>query len=174
MRRLARLLDGDVKVFLLASNTRATSPGGRGGKVKEDGVRPGMSDGNGGQRSLQISRRTGTRRDTLRLQACLYPAEALGYLCQEEGRSSPGLPGRSADPEAARLAQAIADADWDTIERHGGLDAVVDKIDQAEAASWLLSTAVPLLPLLASCCYADWISTCLFLTWCGRPIRWAR
>ena len=41
MRRLARLLDGDVKVFLLASNTRATSPGGCGGKVKEEGVRSG-------------------------------------------------------------------------------------------------------------------------------------
>ena len=34
--------------------------------------------------------------------------------------------------EAAGLRQAIADADWDTVERHGGLDAVVDKIDQVE------------------------------------------
>ena len=32
----------------------------------------------------------------------------------------------------AVLRQAIADADWDTVERHGGLDVVVDKIDQAE------------------------------------------
>ena len=32
----------------------------------------------------------------------------------------------------AALRQAIADADWDTVERHGGLDAVVDKIDRAE------------------------------------------
>ena len=34
--------------------------------------------------------------------------------------------------EAAVLRQAIADADWDTVERHSGLDAVVDTIDQAE------------------------------------------
>ena len=38
----------------------------------------------------------------------------------------------AAKTEAAGLRQAIADADWDTVERHGGLDAVVDKIDQAE------------------------------------------
>ena len=30
------------------------------------------------------------------------------------------------------LRQAIADADWDTVERHGGLAAVVEKIDQAD------------------------------------------
>ena len=35
-------------------------------------------------------------------------------------------------PEAAVLRQAIADDDWDTVERHGGVDAVVDKIDQAD------------------------------------------
>ena len=34
--------------------------------------------------------------------------------------------------EAAVLRQAIADADWDTVERYGVLDAVVDTIDQAE------------------------------------------
>ena len=38
----------------------------------------------------------------------------------------------AAKTEAAGLRQAIADADWDTVERHGALDAVVDKIDQAE------------------------------------------
>ncbi len=38
----------------------------------------------------------------------------------------------AAKTEAAGLRQAIADADWDTVERHGGLDAVVDKIDQAD------------------------------------------
>ena len=38
----------------------------------------------------------------------------------------------AAKTEAAGLRQAIADADWDTVERHGGLDAAVDKIDQAE------------------------------------------
>ncbi len=38
----------------------------------------------------------------------------------------------TARKEAVVLRQAIADADWDTVERHGGLDAVVDKIDQAE------------------------------------------
>ena len=37
-----------------------------------------------------------------------------------------------AKTEAALLWQAIADTDWDTVERHGGLDAVVDRIDQAE------------------------------------------
>ena len=45
----------------------------------------------------------------------------------------------------------------------------MDKIDQAaKTASWLLSTAVSLLPILASC-YAGWIIACLFLTWCGPP-----
>ena len=38
----------------------------------------------------------------------------------------------AAKTEAAGLRLAIADADWDTVERHGGLDAVVVKIDQAE------------------------------------------
>ena len=37
-----------------------------------------------------------------------------------------------AEREARTLRQAIADADWDTVERHGGLDAVVDKIRQWE------------------------------------------
>ena len=43
-----------------------------------------------------------------------------------------------ASRQAAFLRQAIADADWDTVERHGGLDAVVDKIKQAaeETAAW--------------------------------------
>ena len=35
----------------------------------------------------------------------------------------------AAKTEAAVLRQAIADADWDTVERHGGLDAIVDKFD---------------------------------------------
>ena len=38
--------------------------------------------------------------------------------------------------EAAGLRQAIADADWDTIERHGGVDAVVDKINQGTRKRW--------------------------------------
>ena len=38
----------------------------------------------------------------------------------------------AAKAEAAVLRQAIADADWDTVERHGGLNGVVDKIDQAQ------------------------------------------
>ena len=38
----------------------------------------------------------------------------------------------AAKTEAAVLRQAIADADWDTVERHGGLAAVVEKIDQAD------------------------------------------
>ena len=36
----------------------------------------------------------------------------------------------AAKTEAAGLRQAIADADWDTVERYGGHDAVVDKIRQ--------------------------------------------
>ena len=38
----------------------------------------------------------------------------------------------AAKTEASVLAQAIADADGDTIERHGGFDAVVDKTNQAK------------------------------------------
>ena len=34
--------------------------------------------------------------------------------------------------EAEVLRQAIADTDWDTVERHGGFDAVVRKINQSE------------------------------------------
>ena len=34
-------------------------------------------------------------------------------------------------PEAPALRQAIADADWDTVERNGDLDAVMEKIPQA-------------------------------------------
>ena len=37
-----------------------------------------------------------------------------------------------AKPEAAALLQAIADTDWDTLERHGGIDAVMKKIVQWE------------------------------------------
>ena len=38
----------------------------------------------------------------------------------------------AAKTEAAGLRQAIADADWDTVERHGGFAAVVQKINQSE------------------------------------------
>ena len=34
--------------------------------------------------------------------------------------------------QAAFLRQAIADADWDIVERHGGLNVVMEKIDQLE------------------------------------------
>ena len=34
--------------------------------------------------------------------------------------------------QAAFLRQAIADADWDTVERHGGLNVVMEKINQLE------------------------------------------
>ena len=37
-----------------------------------------------------------------------------------------------ASQQAAFLRQAIADADWDTIERHGGLNVVMEKIAQLE------------------------------------------
>ena len=58
-----------------------------------------------------------------------------GPLAKEtEGARCP--PWRDAEcvakTEAAVLRQAIADADWDNVEHCGGLDAVVDKIDQAE------------------------------------------
>ncbi len=43
-----------------------------------------------------------------------------------------GSPAGEASQQAALLRQAIADADWDTVERHGGLDVVTDKIDQWE------------------------------------------
>ena len=36
-----------------------------------------------------------------------------------------------ASRQAAYLRQVLANADWDTVERHGGFDAVVDKINQA-------------------------------------------
>ena len=39
---------------------------------------------------------------------------------------------RGGGQEAAFLRQALADADWDTVERHGGFDAVVEKINQSE------------------------------------------
>ena len=38
----------------------------------------------------------------------------------------------AAKTEAAGLRQVLADADWDTVERHGGLNAVVQKINQWE------------------------------------------
>ena len=34
--------------------------------------------------------------------------------------------------EAVVLRQAIAEADWDTVERHGGLDVVMEKVVQGE------------------------------------------
>ncbi len=34
--------------------------------------------------------------------------------------------------EAAVLRQAIADADWNTVERHGGIDATIRKVLQVE------------------------------------------
>ena len=37
-----------------------------------------------------------------------------------------------AEQEAIMLRQAIADADWETLERHGGWDAVVQKVIQSE------------------------------------------
>lgn len=37
-----------------------------------------------------------------------------------------------ASRQATFLPQAIADADWDTVERHGGLNVVLEKIDQLE------------------------------------------
>ena len=36
------------------------------------------------------------------------------------------------ETRAAALRQALADADWDTVERQGGFDAVVQKINQSE------------------------------------------
>ena len=41
----------------------------------------------------------------------------------------------AANSEAAVLRQTIADADWDTVERHCDLDAVVDRFDQLEQES---------------------------------------
>ena len=38
----------------------------------------------------------------------------------------------AATPEAAVLRQAIADAAWDTVERHGGFDAAIQKSNQFE------------------------------------------
>ncbi len=40
-----------------------------------------------------------------------------------------------ASQQAVFLRQATADADWDTVERHGGLDAIVGKIDHADDES---------------------------------------
>ena len=40
-----------------------------------------------------------------------------------------------AEQEAAMLRQAVADTDWDMIERHGGFDAVVEKVLQVEEQS---------------------------------------
>ena len=37
-----------------------------------------------------------------------------------------------ARPEAAVLHQAIADTDWETLERHGGFDSAVNKVLQTE------------------------------------------
>ena len=37
-----------------------------------------------------------------------------------------------AEQEAVMLRQAIADTDWDTLERHGGFDAAVRKVLQSE------------------------------------------
>ena len=39
---------------------------------------------------------------------------------------------REASRQADVLRQAIADADWDTVECHGGLNVVMEKIDQLE------------------------------------------
>ena len=40
-----------------------------------------------------------------------------------------------AEQEAVMLRQAIADTDWDTLERHGGIDAAIKKVLQVEAQS---------------------------------------
>ena len=37
----------------------------------------------------------------------------------------------AATTQAVVLRQAMADADWDTVESHGSLDAVMEKIDQS-------------------------------------------
>ena len=56
------------------------------------------------------------------------------------------------ETSAAALRQAIADADWDTVERHGGLDAVVEKIDHADEETaalkppWRSTVSCPLNP----------------------------
>ena len=39
---------------------------------------------------------------------------------------------RAVETRAAGLRRAIADADWDTVERHGGFDVVMEEIDQWE------------------------------------------
>ena len=40
-----------------------------------------------------------------------------------------------AEQEAIMLRQAIADTDWDTLERHGGIDAAIEKVLQVEEQS---------------------------------------
>lgn len=58
------------------------------------------------------------------------PAPSRPHPAGSPGRDNPVL--SSARIEAAVLREATADAHWDTVERDGGLDAVVDKIDQAD------------------------------------------
>ena len=49
------------------------------------------------------------------------------------GFSGLGIPNPgAAKTEAAGLRQALADADWDTVERHGGFNAALKKILQWE------------------------------------------
>jgi len=95
---------------------------------------------------------------------------------------------RAQDPEAAKkeaaaLRQAIADSDWDTVERLGGLDAVVGGIDLADeetAASasgglvdnfrlWRLSSWRQMTAIRESLSnWADW--PCFSYSLTGRPL----
>ena len=74
------------------------------------------------------------------------PQSGSGLHAPRSPRSPPG-DGRSpcpqsriqARPEAAALRQAVAEADWDTVERYGGLNPVLKKITQLAQESPVLN-----------------------------------
>ena len=64
------------------------------------------------------------------------------HLLDRAGRVLTSWRGRGitdAEQEAVMLRQAIADTDWETLERHGGFDAAVKKVLQFGARNTLLN-----------------------------------
>ena len=77
----------------------------------------------------------------LRQSGCRVEVVAVAWeqhVLDRAGRVLTSWRGRGiteAEQEAVMLRQAIADTDWDTIERHGGFDAVVERVLQVEEQS---------------------------------------
>ena len=83
------------------------------------------------RRGLRPLRSPVQRRRRVLFKAGQIPDERL----DRAGRVLTSWRGRAiteAEQEAIMLRQAIADTDWETLERHGGFDTVVEKVIQSE------------------------------------------